>query len=47
MEPLDTLAVERHGSQYCRGDQVRGLESGRSILGPICILGPFTPYRAQ
>jgi hypothetical protein len=47
MEPLDTLAVEGHGSQYCRGDQVRGLEPGRSIPGPICILGPFTPYRAQ
>jgi hypothetical protein len=47
MAPLDTLVVEARDGRYCRGDSVRGLEPGRSIPGPACILGPFTPYRAQ
>jgi hypothetical protein len=47
MKPLDTLAVDARDGQICRGDHVRGLEPGRSIPGAICILGPFTPYRAQ
>ncbi|MEA3063558.1 MAG: hypothetical protein QOJ94_3339 [Sphingomonadales bacterium] len=47
MEPSDSLAVEAHVGQYCRGDHVRALEPGRSIAGPVCILGPFIPYRAQ
>lgn len=41
-----TLIVEVHGSQYCRGDRVRGLPAGHSITGPFCALGDFTPYRA-
>ncbi|MEA3032673.1 MAG: hypothetical protein QOH86_689 [Sphingomonadales bacterium] len=47
MEPQDTLAVDARGGQYCRGDHVRAVEPGRPIPGPVCILGPFTPYRAQ
>src|SRR5215213_10130845 len=46
--PTSTLIVEmRGGSQYCRGDQVRALEAGGSIPGPLCVLGDFTPYRQQ
>ena len=45
MRPFNTLIVEVHGSQYCRGDRVRALEPGTSIPGPICILGDFVPYR--
>ena len=45
IEPLNTLIVEVHGSQYCRGDRVRGREFGASIPGPYCILREFTPYR--
>ncbi len=45
LRPLNTLIVEVHGSQYCRGDHVRGLEPGTSIPGPICILRDFVPYR--
>lgn len=45
LRPLNTLIVETHGSQYCRGDRVRTLESGISIPGPICPLGDFVPYR--
>jgi hypothetical protein len=47
MAPGDTLVVEARDGEYCRGDRVRGLEPGRSIPGPACILGPFTPFRAQ
>ncbi|MDP9414780.1 MAG: hypothetical protein M3Q08_12005 [Pseudomonadota bacterium] len=45
LRPLNTLIVEVHGSQYCRGDRVRGLETGATIPGPICILRDFVPYR--
>lgn len=45
IEPLGTLIVEVHGSQYCRNDQVRGLEAGASIPGPTCRLGDFVPWR--
>lgn len=45
LDPMSQLAIEVHGSQYCRGDPIRALEPGRSIPGPICILGSFTPYR--
>jgi len=44
-EPLATLIVDVHGSQYCRGDRVRAMSSGSSIPGPFCVLGDFTPYR--
>jgi hypothetical protein len=44
LEPLNTLIVEAQGSQYCRGDRVRGLEPGGLIPGPTCILGDWVPY---
>ena len=45
LRPMNTLVVEAHGSQYCRGDRIRGLEPGSSIPGAICVLRDFTPYR--
>jgi hypothetical protein len=45
LEPLATIIVEVHGSQYCNGDRIRALEPGRSIPGPYCRLNDFTPYR--
>ena len=42
---MDTLIVERHGSQICRGDHVRAVEVSGGIPGPVCILGDFVPYR--
>jgi hypothetical protein len=46
LEPTDALVVEmRGGSRYCRGDQVRAIESGAAVAGPRCVLGEFTPYR--
>ena len=44
LRPMNTLLVEAHGSQYCRGDRVRGLEPGSSIPGPLCVLREFVPY---
>lgn len=45
MRPMDTLIVELHGSQYCRGDHFRSTSTGNTIPGPICVLNDFTPYR--
>ena len=45
LRPFNTLVVEVHGGQYCRGDRVRGIEPGTTIPGPICILRDFVPYR--
>ena len=42
---LNTLIVDVQGSQYCRGDRIRGLEPGAIIPGPTCVLGNWTPYR--
>jgi hypothetical protein len=47
MQPPDTLAIEVHGGQYCRGDRVSAVGPGGSIPGPTCILGRFTPYRER
>lgn len=44
LRPMNTLIAEVSGSQYCRGDRVRGLETGSSIPGPSCILRDFVPY---
>jgi hypothetical protein len=44
LDPMNTLIVEAHGSQYCRGDRVRGLEPQSSIPGPTCLLRDFVPY---
>lgn len=32
------------GGEYCRGDQVQGLEPGASIAGPRCNLSDWVPY---
>ena len=46
LQATDTLIVEVHGSQYCRGDHFRSQPfGGAAVSGPICILGSFTPYR--
>jgi hypothetical protein len=45
LRPFNTLIVETHGGQYCRGDLVRGLEPGTSIPGPSCPLRDWVPYR--
>ena len=45
IDPLNPLVVETHGSQYCRGDHIRGLRPGNCIPGPLCFLGDFTPYK--
>jgi len=45
VQPLSTLIVEVQGTQYCRGDRVRGREIGSIIPGPTCILGSWVPYR--
>jgi hypothetical protein len=45
IDPTDTLIVDAHGSRYCRGDRVRGVEPGVSIPGPSCLVEAFTPYR--
>lgn len=45
LRPMNTLLVEAHGSQYCRGDRVRGIEPGSPIPGAVCVLRDFTPYR--
>ena len=45
LSQFNTLIVEAQGSQYCRGDHVRGREPGAIIPGPICNLGDWVPYR--
>lgn len=46
LEPLNTVIVEpKLGSQYCRGDHIRGLEPGGIIPGSTCFLGQWVPYR--
>ena len=45
LSPYNTVIVEVRGSQYCRGDHVRGLEPGAIIPGPTCFLGDWVPYR--
>jgi hypothetical protein len=48
IEPLNTVIVEPQlGTQYCRGDHIRGLEPGAIIPGPTCFLGEWVPYRRQ
>ena len=45
LRPNDTIIVEVHGSQYCKGDLFRTVTPGSSIPGPMCPLGDFVPYR--
>ena len=47
IRPFNTLLVETHGSQICRGDSVRALERPGSVPGPVCVLGDFVPYPAR
>jgi hypothetical protein len=47
LSQFNTLIVELQGSQYCRGDRVRGNEPGSIIPGPSCNLGDWVPYRRQ
>jgi len=44
-DPPAALIVEVNGSQYCKGDRVKGLPIGQYMSGPFCVLGDFTPYR--
>jgi hypothetical protein len=46
LEQLSTIIVDaRDGTQYCRGNRIRGLEPGSIIAGPTCNLGDWVPYR--
>lgn len=45
LDEMSQIVIDVHGSQYCRNDHFRARRSGESILGPICRLGSFTPYR--
>jgi hypothetical protein len=43
---FSTVIVERQSSRVCRGDRVRTIETGASLPGPLCVLGPFVPHAA-
>ena len=43
---LGTIIIERNGSQVCRGDRIRMLETGSTIAGAACTLGDFVPHSA-
>jgi hypothetical protein len=45
LDPYNTIIIESHGGQYCRGDHIRGLEPGAIIPGPTCFLGDWTAYK--
>jgi hypothetical protein len=46
LDSTDTLIVEAHGSEYCRGDHFRAKPFGGGVVpGPVCTLGAFVPYR--
>jgi len=45
MRPNDSLIIEPTGNQYCRGDQIRSLDPTSHIVGPVCRLEAFIPYR--
>lgn len=46
LEQLSTIIVDaQDGTQYCRGNRIRGLEPGAIIAGPTCNLGDWMPYR--
>ncbi|HEX8668291.1 MAG TPA: DUF6491 family protein [Allosphingosinicella sp.] len=49
LRPLDAILVETQTGQYCRGDHIRSIEplGTRSIPGPVCFLGQFTPHRPR
>ena len=42
----NTIIVDAaDGSQYCRGNRIRGLETGAVIPGPWCTLSDWVPYQ--
>jgi hypothetical protein len=41
----DTLVLNLHGSQYCRGDIARAVSLPSGFSGGSCSLGDFVPYR--
>jgi hypothetical protein len=46
LSQFNTIIVDAgSGSEYCRGDRVRGLEPGSIIAGPTCNLGDWVSYR--
>lgn len=45
LSQFNSLIVEGSAGQFCRGDQVRGLEPGGLIPGPSCNLQEWVPYR--
>ena len=47
ISPHNGISVELHGSQYCRGDRIRGFEPGAIIPGPSCTLRDWVPYRRR
>ncbi len=44
LRPFSTIVIEVHGSQVCRRDLFRTIESGSPIPGAYCQLGKFTPF---
>jgi hypothetical protein len=45
LNPTNTVIVRAGtGGEYCRGDQVQGLEPGALIPGPQCNLAEWVPY---
>ena len=42
----NTIIVDApDGAQYCRGNRIRGLETGGVVPGPWCNLADWIPYR--
>jgi hypothetical protein len=42
----NTIIVDAaDGTQYCRGNRVRAIETGGVVPGPWCNLGDWTPYQ--
>lgn len=41
----DIVVSEQFGSQKCRGDLLKLVDRTSGILGPVCSLGDFIPYR--
>ena len=47
ISPHNVIIAESHGAQYCRGDRIRGQETGAIIPGPSCTLRDWVPYRRR
>jgi hypothetical protein len=44
LRPLNTLVIERWGSETCTNDRFRVLEPGTTIPSAYCRFGEFVPY---